>query len=470
MLLESTPLSGAAIRDLEAHLLGELIHPAHYDYAAARQVWNRAIDWHPALIVRAADAADVIRTIAFAREQDLPLAVRSGGHSMAGHGTVDGGVVLDLGRLQGLSIDPERRVAWAQPGLTWGQYAERANAYGLATSAGDTASVGLGGLTLGGGIGWMVRSHGLTIDNLLSVELVTADGRLLRASAEEHPDLFWGLRGGGGNFGVATAFQFRLRPAGLILGGALVYPATRAVLRGWADYAVQAPDELTTIVFIMPAPPAPFIPPDQVGKLVALIGLCYVGDLETGQRIVEPLRRLGSPMVADLSGPMPYPAMFALTEEASRPEQSAVRSGYLHALAGDSLDAIVEHAARMPTPGGLVQLRALGGAMARVPADATAFAHRDKRFMATVMGSTHDPAAVDRQRAWAEGLWGVLRPSTEGVYMNFLEDEGPSRVREAYAPATFARLVAIKRQYDPTNLFRLNQNISPTDCRSGEVS
>ncbi|MBV9359625.1 MAG: BBE domain-containing protein, partial [Chloroflexi bacterium] len=251
-------------------------------------------------------------------------------------------------------------------------------------------------------------------------------------------------------------------PAGTILGGAVVYPATRTVLRGWADYAAQAPDELTSIAFIMPAPPAPFIPPDQVGKLVAIIALCYVGDLEVGQQVVEPLRRLGKPIV-DISGPMPYPAMFALTDEASRPGSHAVRSGYLQALEDDTLEAILDHTARMPVPGGLVQLRALGGAMARVPVEATAFAHRDKPFMATVIGSVLEPADAGRQRGWMEELWYTLRPRSQGVYMNFLEDEGPERVREAYAPAAYARLVAIKRQYDPTNLFQLNQNIRPTD-------
>ncbi|MBV9511430.1 MAG: BBE domain-containing protein [Caulobacteraceae bacterium] len=302
----------------------------------------------------------------------------------------------------------------------------------------------------------------MTIDNLLSVELVTADGRLVRASEDEHPDLFWALRGGGGNFGVATAFQFRLRPAGTILGGAVVYPATRAVLRGWADYTSQAPGELTSMALIMPAPPAPFIPTEQVGKLVAVLGVCYVGDLEVGQQVVEPLRRLGKPIV-DISGPMPYPAVFALTEEAGRPGSHAVRSGYLQALEDDTLEAIVEQTARMPVPGGLVQLRALGGAMARVPVEATAFAHRDKPFMATVIGSVLEPADAGRQRGWMEELWYTLRPRSQGVYMNFLEDEGPERVREAYAPAAYARLVAIKRQYDPTNLFHLNQNIRPTD-------
>jgi hypothetical protein len=291
---------------------------------------------------------------------------------------------------------------------------------------------------------------------------VTADGRLLRASANEHPDLFWALRGGGGNFGVATAFQFRLRPAGMILGGAVIYPASRAVLRGWADYASQAPDELTTITFVMPAPPAPFIPADQVGKLVAIIGVCYAGDLEAGQRVVEPLRKLGQPMV-DISGPMPYPAMFSLTQEATRPQPHAIRSGYLNALEDAALETILEHAARMPLPFGLVQLRALGGAMARVPAEATAFAHRDKRFLAAIIGGGLELAHLEPQRAWTEQLWAALRPHAAGAYSNFLEDEGDQRVHEAYPAETYARLARIKRQYDPSNLFQLNQNIRPAD-------
>ena len=306
MTLPYSVTTGARIRqseilDFQAHLLGELIQPAHDDYDVARRVRNLSIDHHPALIARAADAADVIRAVTFARDHQLPLAVRSGGHSLAGHSTVDGGLVIDLSRMRGMSVDPERRIAWAQPGLTWGAYAEAANAYSLATSAGDTASVGVGGLTLGGGIGWMVRKHGLTIDSLLSVEIVMADGRLLRVSADEYPDLFWAVRGGGGNFGVATAFQLRLQPAGIVLGGATVYPATVKVLRDWADFVVHAPEELTSIVFVMPAPPAPFIPEDQVGKLIALIGVVYVGDLATGQGVVAPLRRFGGRLRSRIS-------------------------------------------------------------------------------------------------------------------------------------------------------------------------
>jgi hypothetical protein len=469
MSLQQATRSLPAIRqsdilDLEAQLLGALIRPAHDDYDSARRVRNLTIDRRPTLIARAADAADVIRSVTFARDHDLPLAVRSGGHSLAGHSAVDGGLVVDLSGMHGLSIDPERRIAWAQPGLTWGAYAEAAHAYGLATSAGDTATVGIGGLTLGGGIGWMVRKHGLTIDNLLSVEMVTADGRLVRASQNEHPDLFWAARGGGGNFGVATAFQLRLQPAGIIFGGATIYPATVNVLRDWADYVGQAPEELTSIVFIMPAPPAPFVPAEQVGNLVAIIGVVYAGDLEAGDRAVAPLRHLGgSGPIVDLTAPMPYPGMFTFTEEATKPALEVVRSGFAHALNDSMLEAIVEQGARMPVPTGMIQLRGLGGAMARVPADATAFAHRDKEYMLTVVGLAPTPADLDPQRSWATQLWDNLRPHTQGVYVNFLEDEGDARIHEAYTPASYERLVAVKQRYDPTNLFRLNQNIRPAN-------
>jgi FAD/FMN-containing dehydrogenase len=447
----TSPLRTGDVRDLETHLLGDLIRPAHDDYDAARKVQNRAVDRHPQLILRAADAADVIRGVTFAREHDLPLAIRSGGHSIAGHGTIERGLVIDLGRMQGLSIDPETRTAWAQPGVRWGTYAQQADVFALATTSGDTSSVGVGGLTLGGGIGWMVRKYGLTIDNLVSAELVTADGRLLRVTADEHPDLFWAVRGGGGNFGVATAFQLRLHRAGLILGGALVFPAERNVLRGWADYAITAPDELTSMAYVMAAPPAPFIPAEWVGERVVIVALCYVGDIATGQRVVEPLRKLGAPIV-DITGRMPYPALFQLSEEATHPQPFGVRNGFLDSVPDAMLDRLLEYVQELPTARGLVQLRALGGAMARVPAEATAFAHRDKAYMVTVEGNHEESSAPER-------LWQDVSAYTRGVYVNFLGDEGQERVRAAYAPATYERLLAVKRHYDPTNLFRANQNI-----------
>ena len=462
MTTETAPRQSAlrqsALLDLEASLLGQLIRPAHDDYDAARRVHNLNVDRFPSLIVRASDAADVIRCIAFAREHELPLAVRSGGHSVAGHGTVDGGLVIDLSRMRGLSLDPERRTAWSQPGLTWGAYAEQAHAYGLATTAGDTGSVGVGGLTLGGGIGWMVRKYGLTVDNLLSVEIATADGRLVRANAEERPDLFWALRGGGGNFGVATAFQFRLHAAGTIVGGAVVYPAHAEILRRWSEYVAEAPDELTSIAFVMKAPPAPFIPAEQVGQPVVIVAMVCVGDIADAQNIVAPLRRLGAP-IADITSSMPYPAMFALTAEATHPAPATHRVGFMPAFDDASAELIVEQVRRSSAPGAIIEVRGLGGQLARVDPASTAFAHRDKPYLLTLVGSALDPTQVELQRAWTVETWAALRPYTRGAYVNFLEDDGPAGAADAYPAATYARLAAVKRAYDPTNVFRLNPYI-----------
>ncbi len=452
-----------ALRAFAARLGGELIRPGDAEYDAARAVWNGAYDRRPALVVRAADTIDVIRAVTFARERGLAVAVRSGGHSMAGHGTIDGGLVIDLSTMKGLSVDPERRVARVQPGLTWGEYAGQAQAYGLATSSGDMGSVGVGGLALGGGIGWLVRKHGLTIDSLLSVDVVTADGRLLTASADENPELFWALRGGGGNFGVATSFELQLQPVGPVLGGAVFYPAAGAkdLLQAYGCLALEARDELTTMAIVMQAPPLPFIPAEQHGRLVVAILVCYAGDLEDGQRAVAPLRALGAP-IADVIGPMPYPALFALTAEgAVKGQHHAVRSMYLQHLDEAVLDTLLDHSQRMTSPLGMVQLRVLGGAMARVPADATAFAHRDKPYMLTLVNGWQDAAHSERHHAWVEQLWTALRPHASGVYVNFLADEGEARIREAYSPDTYQRLAAAKKAYDPTNFFRLNQNIKP---------
>jgi FAD/FMN-containing dehydrogenase len=415
------------------------------------------------VIVRCADAADVGSAVTFARRRGLPIAVRSGGHSMAGHGTCDGGVVIDLAAMTGIAIDPARRVARLEPGLTWGAVAAALQPHGLALTSGDTASVGVGGLTLGGGIGWMARKYGLTIDHLRSVELVTAAGEILTASAADHPDLFWGLRGGGGNFGIATAFEFALDPVGMILGGAAFYDATHAeeILSAYADYVASAPDDLTSMALLMQAPPAPFIPPAQQGMPVVAITVCYAGDLAEGARVVAPLRRLGAP-IADVIAPMPYPAIFALTAEAEiRGLQHAVRSLFLETLDTGALQALVAQTAAVMSPETLVQLRVLGGAMGRVAADATAFAHRDKPFMVTVTNYGADPGGAARRQARTEQIWWALQPYAAGVYANFLGDEGEMRIREAYPRATYARLAALKARYDPDNVFRLNQNITP---------
>ena len=443
---------------LQARLLGELILPGDASYEEARQIANLAYDRYPTVIVRAADAGDVIRAVEFARARDLPLAVRSGSHSIAGHSTVDGGVVVDLSRMKGLSIDPQRRTAWAQPGVTSADLVAAAQPHCLALSTGDTSSVGLGGLTTGGGIGWLVRKHGLTIDNLLSVEVVTADGRIVVASEDQHPDLFWAVRGGGGNFGIATGFEFQLHHAPDFVGGLLLLPSTPEVLSGYIEYAAAAPDELTTISLVMLAPPLPFIPEAAHGTQILMIHVAYDGDMESALPVLEPLRKLAAP-VADLIGPMPYGDIYQFTEMLTERHHAQIRSGYMHELSLEEAAIIVKYVDDHPSPSGLVQLRGLGGAMARVAPEETAFAHRDKDVFLAIINM--GPGEEDVQ--WTEGLWQLLRPQVSGVYVNFLGNEGEARIHEAYPPATYARLAEVKRAYDPSNVFRLNQNIQPAE-------
>jgi FAD/FMN-containing dehydrogenase len=368
--------------------------------------------------------------------------------------------------MKGMELDLERGIARLEPGLTWGEVAGALHQHGLAITAGDTASVGVGGLTLGGGIGWMVRKYGLAIDNLRSVELVTADGGLVRANATENADLFWGLRGGGGNFGIATAFEFDMLPAGMIFGGGILFDAsdveeTARILQEYARIADAAPDELTTQALLMAAPPAPFVPPEMQGRPVVAIAAVYAGDLAEGEQAVAPLRRLGR-VVADIMGPMPYPAIFALTEVAEVKGLSHhVRSLYLQDVDNDALRTLAESTAATFGPDTVVQLRILGGAMSRVPSDATAFAHRNKRVLVMISnfgpGEIGDAARRDR----TDVVWRAMQPYASGVYVNFLGREGEARVRDAYPDTTYDRLAALKARYDPENVFRLNQNIEP---------
>jgi FAD/FMN-containing dehydrogenase len=444
----------------EAGLTGSIVLPGSPDYDQARQVHSAINDRHPALIVRAADAGDVARTVSLARESGLALSVRGGGHSVAGFGTNDSGIVLDLGPMKGLHIDPERRLAWAQPGLTAGEYTVAAAAHGLATPFGDTGSVGIAGLTLGGGIGWLVRKYGLAIDALEAVEIVTADGREITASAESHPDLFWAVRGGGGNFGVVTRFVYRLYPVGEILGGALFMPATREVLRSLVPIASSAPEELTTISFAMHLPPAPFVPAELIGTPAIAIMFVWSGDPAAGQAALEPFRQVATPLV-EMAMPMPYPGIYALLAQAEQRSLVLHRSRFLSTLDDDAVDAILAAMAAPSSPAAMVQVRVLGGAMGRVAADATAFAHRGAAVMATIITPFQDPATEAAQRAWTDGLHEALGANDVGVYSNFLEVEGDERIRAAYPGGTYERLADVKRRYDPSNLFRLNQNIRP---------
>jgi FAD/FMN-containing dehydrogenase len=444
----------------QAGISGTVITPGDQGYDDARQVHNTMFDRYPALIVQAAGAADVARTVVFARDAGLELSVRGGAHSMAGFGTGDGGVVLDLGALKGLHIDPERRMAWAQAGLTAGEYTAAAAAHGLATPFGDVGSVGIAGLTLGGGIGWLVRKHGLTIDALVSVDIVTADGHLINASEDEHQDLFWAVRGGGGNFGVVTRFQFKLYPVDTVLGGALFMPLTRDTLRSLVPIAAAAPAELTTISFIMSAPPAPFIPAEVVGLPTLAIMFVYDGDPEAGQAALAPFRAVATP-IADLAMPMPYVGIYELTKDASAPGNEIIRSVFLETLDDAAVDAILAAMETPSSPMSMFQIRVLGGAMATVDARATAFAHRKAPIMVAALAMFEDMATASVHEAWADALLAQLRPNAIGVYSNFIGDEDASRVREAYPDLTYHRLAQVKLRYDPTNMFHRNQNIAP---------
>jgi FAD/FMN-containing dehydrogenase len=449
----------AVIPQLRATISGRVIAPDDPGYDPARTVFYGGIDRRPAAIVRVADATDVARVISLARETGLELAVRSGGHSNAGHSVSDGGIVLDLGDMRTLDIDPRSRTAWAQTGLTAGEYTAAAATHDLATGFGDTGEVGIGGLTLGGGVGYLVRKHGLTIDNLLAAEIVTADGQFLRVDAQTHPDLFWALRGGGGNFGVATRFQFRLHELKTAVGGMLILPATPEVIAGFIAEAEAAPEELSTIANVMPAPPMPFLPADQHGQLVIFALLVYAGEVQAGERALAPFRALAEPL-ADMLKPMRYPEIFQPVEEGYHPKAIG-HTMFVDRIDGDAAEAIVEHLQKSDAAIRVAQLRVLGGAMARVPVEATAFAHRGRRIMVNVAAFYEGPEDQAVREAWVAEFAAALHQGEGGAYVNFLGDEGADRVREAYPGSTWERLTAIKARYDPTNLFRLNQNIPP---------
>jgi FAD/FMN-containing dehydrogenase len=460
---EARPAPGStphSIAELCVALRGRMIAPGDPDYESARPVVIAAIDRRPRLLVRPANAADVALVVSFARANGLELAIRGGGHSLASHGTSDAGMVLDMSDMRELHVDPERRIAWAQAGLTAGQYTAQTARHGLATGFGDTGSVGIAGLTLGGGIGWFVRKHGLTIDDLLAVELVSADGERLRADSERHPDLFWALRGGGGNFGVITRLQYRLHEIDTILGGLLILPARPGLLRSFIAAAHNAPDELSTIAILAAAPPLPFVPPEHHGRQALIVRLVYTGDLDAGQRAIAALRALAPPL-ADVIAPMPYQQMYAGEGPAPERVRMANRSMFLDELDEDAESMIFDRVQLRPSPMAGVQIRVLGGAMARVPADATAFAHRQRRLMVTFGAGYQDPAQTASHEAWVTESLAAMRPAARGVHVSFLADEGAARVHEAYPGPTYQRLAAIKQRYDPTNLFRVNQNIAP---------
>jgi FAD/FMN-containing dehydrogenase len=452
------PPTDLEIEQLRVEFRGEVIGPEDPGYDDAGGVFFSGFDRRPALIFRVADSADVGRVLALARETGLELAVRSGGHSSAGHGTSEGGIVLDLSLMRGLEIDVEARTAWAETGLKAGEYTKAAAADGLATPFGDTASVGIGGITLAGGLGFLVRKHGLTIDNLLAAEVVTADGRLVKTDADIEPDLFWAIRGGGGNFGVATRFQYRLVEVGEIVGGMMILPATPGVIAGFVAAADAAPAELSTIAAVMLAPPMPFLPAEQHGRPILMVQLVHAEGGEAGRRAVEPFRALAEPL-ADMVRPMRYPEMFA--SEGPKPVHIVTRNLFVDWIDAGVAETMLERVGAATAPIAAIQLRILGGAADAVPAAATAYAHRGRRIMVNVGAMFMQAEERPHHEAWASDLADELRDSGPGAYTGFIGDEGPDRVREAYPETTWNRLGRIKAQYDPHNLFRLNQNVPP---------
>jgi hypothetical protein len=451
----STKTSGPSL----PKLAGRVIGPDDPEYDKARTSFYGGFDLRPGAIVRVANTEDVSRVISFACETGTQFVVRSGGHGVAGYAVPDGGIVLDLKDMHALEIDPTTRTAWAEAGLTAAEYTIAADGHGLATGFGDTGSVGIGGITLGGGVGYLVRKHGLTIDDLLAADVVTADGQLLRVDAETHPDLFWAIRGGGGNFGVATRFHYRLHEVGRIVGGMLMLPATAEVIQEFIALAEAAPEALTTIANVMPAPPMPMVPAEHHGKLVIFGMLCYAGEVEDGERAVAPFRALATPIV-DMVKPSRYPEMYPPDDESYHPIATG-RTMFIDSVDRAVADTIVEHLGATDAMMRVAQLRVLGGAMARVPADATAFAHRKSRILVNcaALYERADQEAV--YAPWVNGFVAALKQRDTGAYVNFLVDEGEARIRDAYPGKTWDRLRSIKRRYDPTNFFRLNQNIPP---------
>jgi FAD/FMN-containing dehydrogenase len=455
----ANPLDEAAIREISSIVRGQLIRPQDAGYDEARTVFYGGFDRRPALIVRARDASDVSKVVSLARQSNLELAIRSGGHSVAGHSTTEGGILLDLCEMKNLEIDLERRTAWAEAGLTAGEYSAAVGAHGLATGFGDTGSVGIGGITLGGGVGYLVRKHGLTIDDVLGAEMVSAEGELLRVDAESHPDLFWAIRGGGGNFGVVTRFQYRLHGVSTIVGGMLILPATPEVIASFVEEAEAAPEELSTIANVMVAPPMPFLPEEVHGQLIIMALMCYAGEVDEGERVIAPFRALAEP-IADMVKPMSYPEIYPPDEGDYHPTAVA-RTMFVQTIDRDAAQTIVEYLRTSDASMRVAQIRVLGGAMARVPADATAFAHRNSRIMVNVAAFYEGLEDREVREAWVTDFAGVVRQGEGGAYVGFLGEEGEGRVREAYPGSTHKRLAEIKERYDPTNLFRLNQNIPP---------
>ena len=448
----------------QAALRGYVAGPGDPSYDTDRKIWNGSFDRHPALIMRCAGLSDVIAGVNFGRASGLPVAVRSGGHSFPGFSMADGALVIDLSLMKGIRVDPEKRTVRVQAGALLGDLDKETQAFGLAVPSGIVTHTGVAGLTLGGGIGWIMRRHGLSIDQLLSVDLVTAEGELVQASADRNADLFWGVRGGGGNFGIVTEFKFRCVPLGThVLAGPVFWPMEQSpnVLRFYRDWVADAPDELMTIVVHRKAPPLPFVPQELHGKPVVSVICCWAGDVDAGQRFVRPLKEFGSP-VLDLCVPKPFLTHQAMFDPSFPPGRwYYFKSCDVAELNDDIIDITAEHSLRISSPLTAFPIWQMGGAVSRVDDNETAFNGRSAGFTYNIGASTETSAGFAEERHWVQEFWSALRPWHEGVYVNFLGEEGAERVRQSYGLKKYERLRALKQKYDPDNFFRINQNISP---------
>jgi hypothetical protein len=463
-IADAAELDSRGIDDLAASFGGALIRPGDETYDEQRGIWNASIDRRPALIARCAGVADVIRAVRFARDNEQLVAVRSGRHSYPGLGVCDGGMVIDLGQMKGIRVNPEAGTARAQAGVLLGELDRETQAFGLAVPAGIVTHTGLAGLTLGGGIGWLERKYGLTIDQLRSVDVVTAEGEFVTAGEDDNADLFWGVQGGGGNFGIVTEFEFRLNPVGpTILAGPVMWAMEDSprVLRFYREWIKEVPDELTTIVTHRRVPPVLAMPKELHGRHVVVVGTCYAGPVDEGERVVRPLREFGSPLL-DGCAPMPFTKHQGMLDP-SFPHGwwYYIRSCNLAELTDEVIDILVDHGHRIVSPLTVFSIYHLGGAVARVDEDETAFGGRDAGHTVNVIGITRTREGFEEEREWARRLWTTLQPHHQNVYVNFLMEEGEDRIREAYGASKYDRLKALKRKYDPDNFFRLNQNIRP---------
>lgn len=459
-----TKFQASKIETLKGKVTGVVILPDDNLYESARQVWNATIDKYPALIVRCATTSDVVCAVNFAKDNGLALAVRGGGHNIAGSAVCDDGIVIDLSQMKAASIDAGARRATIEGGATLADLDAATQAHGLATPLGINSTTGVAGLTLGGGFGWLSRKYGMTIDNLASAEVVTAAGEVVRASATEHPDLFWALRGGSGNFGVVTRFEFLLHPVGPdVLSGLIVYPLSevKAVLQQYREFIAKAPDELTVWTVLRQAPPLPFLPEAVHGKEIIALALCYAGDPTLGEPLIEPLRKFGTPL-GEHVGVQPYTAWQKAFDPLLTPGARNYWKSHNFSVLSDGLfDAVIDYLKKLPSPQCEIFFGALGGATARPAPDSAAYAHRDAQFVMNVHGRWTDPADDERCIRWARDFFKASAPfASGGVYVNFLTADEGDRVRAAYGQ-NYERLAQIKRKYDPANLFSTNQNIKP---------